>query len=90
MGGGRLREVVAHGGSTVFGDLIYLRLALSQEEYHDTPRSLRSSSKSSFTDPTVKSVTYGERGFSFCHLHYGILFSILLKVLTLFRPLNLS
>ena len=25
--GGRLREVVAHGGSTVFGDLIYLRLA---------------------------------------------------------------
>ena len=27
IGGGRLREVVAHGGSTVFGDIMYLRLA---------------------------------------------------------------
>ena len=35
------------------------------QEYHP-PRSLRSSSKSLLTVPTINSVTYGERAFSFC------------------------
>ena len=35
------------------------------QEYHP-PRSLRSSSKSLLTVPTMNSVTYGERAFSFC------------------------
>ena len=37
--GGRLREVVAHGDSTVFGDLIYLRLAVTRISRYTTKSS---------------------------------------------------
>ena len=57
------------------------------QEYHP-PRSLRSSARLLFPVPTMNSVTYGERAYSSVHLHYGILFPILLKMQTHSRPLN--
>ena len=56
---------------------------------YNPPHSLRSSSKSLVTVPTMTCMNSVNVRFPSVQLHYGILFPILLKMLFPFRPLNL-